>query len=77
MPKKRLNFALEITDAEKELLKLQYNPFDLNETQLNLYMNMPELQEFDITQQKDYLILKRILERYHVINDQVWKALQG
>ncbi|MEE4562237.1 carbamoyltransferase C-terminal domain-containing protein [Paenibacillus polymyxa] len=77
MPKKRLNFALEITDAEKELLKLQYNPFDLNETQLNLYMNMPELREFDITQQKDYLILKRILERYHVINDQVWKALQG
>lgn len=76
-PQKRVNFGLESYSTDNETLKQKYNPFGLTDSQLELYLNMPELQEFDITKERDCSILKKIFNRYDVISDQVWKAIQG
>lgn len=51
------------------------NPWNLTEQEIDIFLNVPELIDFDITNAKDVRKLKRILEQWKRLNNSVWSAM--
>lgn len=64
-----------LSDSERRNAEEKFNPFGFDKKELDLYLNMPELRKYDVSDEKDARKLKRILSKWKQLNQTVWKAL--
>lgn len=75
LPFKREFGAFELSEKQKEEVMKKYNPFELSAEEVDLYLNIPELSDFDITNRVELSRLRRILCQWKRLDSTIWSAL--
>jgi len=65
----------DIDDESRSQACHYYNPSGLSREELDLYLNLPELTNFDITDPVQIHQLQRILKQWKRMNQSVWAAI--
>ena len=75
LPHPRHSDWFDMNDDVKSRYKALYNPGGFSSTELDIYLNMPELSDLCLQEDNDIIRLRRILHRWKRLSKSVWAAI--